>query len=86
MMWLSEIPAAVIRSCLVMLPRLEAEEAIGRVNQAALGSGALDASESSRLRTALAAAVGSPVTRRPDPSVLAGMGFAVRRVRRAVRT
>jgi hypothetical protein len=39
MTWLARTPLAVVRACLDMLPRLEAEESILAVNRTAVGSG-----------------------------------------------
>lgn len=81
-MWLAEMPSAMVQACLVMLPRLEAEEAIARVNEQALSAGHLAPEAARRLQATWAASAVPPDLgkRRGDPSVLTTMGIAVRRV------
>jgi hypothetical protein len=85
MMWLERTPPAVINACLEMIPKLDAEEQIDRVNVTALGSGHVADDDGPVLRRKLqsAAAGRAASTRKPvDPSPLIQQGFAVRRIKR----
>lgn len=85
--WLAETPSCLVQACITMLPRLEAEEAIGRVNTGALASGHFDEASAKAYVQSLHGAV-TPAAETfprttPDPAAtLTSMGFAVRRIKK----
>lgn len=77
-MWLTSIPFALIRACVTMLPRLQAEESIRATQHVAVGTGSLERGDSQRITDRWAAAA-QPNGRRPprqtNPATLAAIGI-----------
>lgn len=75
---------AVVRSSLVMLPRLQAEESILFANRTAVGSGALSKDDARAVTSkwAKAAAAEIPVLRNPSQEDLNALGISVKKVKR----
>ncbi len=77
---------ALVNACLTMLPRLEAEQAIARVNTTAVGSGHAEPAAVRALHQQWSAAARggdiAPRSHRRDPAELTQLGFLVRRVPR----
>lgn len=81
-MWLTRVPQALVRACLEMLPRIQAEESLQMARRVAVGSGTLTAedakaAQSDWLRTC------EPVRRpkvrhKATPADLAAMGISYR--------
>lgn len=83
MSWLTETPRRIVRACLAMLPRLQAEESLLAVRRTGLGVGAFARHDARKLTEAwVAAAHATPSGRRPtqhaSPDILATMGIGVR--------
>lgn len=77
-----ERPIAIVRACLAMLPRLEAEESLLASTRARVGSGMLAAEDAQKVtrawaRVASAGAPGNVRGARPSPDQLAAMGIDV---------
>jgi hypothetical protein len=74
----------LLRACVVMLPRLQAEEALLGVTATALGTGSLKSAEArstmDRLSSAVAGGSGRSRAVPAHPGVLAEMGIGVREV------
>lgn len=82
-MWITEVPNALVTACLVMLPRLEAEEAIGRTNTASLAAGRLTSPDADALmRDVMTEAAGGAVTPADPSAILTAHGITVRKVPR----
>lgn len=80
--WLYEAPGALVRAFMAMLPRLDAEEALGRASVQALGSGSMKKRDAMKLERQLRrAANGGASVRaaRPSTAQLAMMGIGVRK-------
>jgi hypothetical protein len=45
MTWLTRTPLAIIKVCVAMMPRLQAEESLSAVERTAIGSGSLKTSD-----------------------------------------
>jgi len=91
MTWLARTPICVVQACLTMMPRLQANDSITRINETMAAFGTADRESTMRLRlqleSPLADAPGPPSTPpRRDPEELRQRGFKVRRVKRARRT
>jgi len=85
MVWLTGTPGPVVRACIAMLPRLEAEGHLGRVNEigVALGGGSL-AKRWQRVANGELESSSPPARR--DPSELIQLGFKVRRIPKSKKT
>jgi len=79
-MWLTRMPSALVRACLQMLPRLEAEESVLAANRYKVGSGTLPKEQHDAIAGAWEQQADRP---RPkaDPSALVAHGFQVRKVK-----
>jgi hypothetical protein len=78
-----DTPLAIVRACLTMLPRLEAEESLLASTRTGVGSGALTSGDATAitarwLRTSHGGSSRAPVVRRPDPAALGEIGIGVR--------
>lgn len=79
MHWLREVPGALVRAYVAMLPRLEAQEQLAAISAAALGSGHVKTNDARRAIAKLErqAQGGRRKAVKATPQVLAGMGIAV---------
>lgn len=84
--WLAELPMGIVRACMRMLPRLQAEEAIEAAERVGVGSGAYSEADQNAIMSRWRAAqqpAGQPGVARATPQLLARTGIGFRRVPRA---
>lgn len=87
MRWLSDIPMGLVKRCARMLPRLRAEEALERIEQTAVGSGAAERGDQRMildgLRLDIGVAARAPRMTRGDVQNVRAIGIGTRLVPKA---
>jgi len=83
MHWLTAVPCAIVRACLVMMPRLEAEESLLQADRVGIGTGSFEKSTARRIlqRWDELRRGPAPAAKKATPAALAGAGIGHRTVK-----